>query len=105
MRRIKLKELIEMDIDIEVYDDVTQELDMSFVGPIKLTEEGQKEFKEVLEYNVTLYEDEKYAIVKCADEEPEIKWIIKFKKAFKFFKTCAGYCSTKEYDKWFKEEK
>ena len=103
---MKIKDLIKMDVDVEVYDNVTQEIiDISFVGPLELTEEGKEKFKEVLEYNVVLYEEYKYAIVKCSDEEPKIKWITKAKKAGEFFKACAGYCSTKEYDKWFKGEK
>ena len=100
---MKIKELVKKDIDVEVYDNVTQEIiDISFVGPLELTEEGKEKFKEVLEYDVGLNEEYKYAIVKCSDEEPKIKWITKAKKAGEFFKACAGYCSAKDFDKWFK---
>lgn len=99
---MKVKDLIKMDVDIEIDDNVCQEIGLSFVGPIKLTKEGEEEFKDVLEYEVTLYEDHYWASVKCDDQEPEIKWLEKFKKTFNFFKACAGYCSIKDYDKWFK---
>ena len=100
---MKIKDFIKMDVDVDVYDNVTQEIiDISFVGPLELTEEGKEKFKEVLEYDVALYEEYTYAIVKCSDEEPKIKWITKAKKAGEFFKACAGYCSTKDFDKWFK---
>lgn len=102
---MKVKDLIKMDVDIDIEDNVCQEIGLAFVGPIELTEEGKKYFKDVLEYNVTLYEREEWASVKCNDQEPEIKWLEKFKKTFEFFKACAGYCSVTDYDKWFKEEK
>ena len=55
---MKIKDLIKKDIDVEVYDNVTQEIiDISFVGPLELTEEGKEKFKEVLEYDVVLYEE------------------------------------------------
>ena len=73
---MKIKDFIKKDIDVDVYDNVTQEIiDISFVGPLELTEEGKEKFKEVLEYDVALYEEYTYAIVKCSDEEPKIKWI------------------------------
>ena len=54
---MKIKDLIKKDIDVEVYDNVTQEIiDISFVGPLELTEEGKEKFKEVLEYDIVLYE-------------------------------------------------
>jgi hypothetical protein len=101
---IKVKDLIKMNVDIDVYDNVTQEIvAISFVGPVGLTEEGRKYFKEVLEYKITLYEKECWASVKCDDQEPEIKCLNKAKKAQKFFFACAGYCSVEDYDKWFEE--
>ena len=103
---MKIKELIKKDIDIDVYDNVTQEIvAISFAGPVGLTEEGRKYFKETLEYEVKLYEEEGWASVKCNDQEPEIKWLTKAKKAQKFFFACAGYCSVEDYDKWFKTDK
>lgn len=97
---MKVKDLIKMNVDVEVYDSLTQEIvDINFVGPVELTEEGKEKFKEVLEYVVVLHEEDKYAIVKCSDEEPKTKC----KKTDEFFKACAGYCSSKDYDKWFKE--
>ena len=100
---MKVKDLIKMNVDIDIDDNVCQEIGLAFVGPIELTKEGEEKFKEVLEYEVKLYEKEGWASVKCNDQEPQIKWIEKFRKTFEFFKACAGYCSAKDYDKWFKE--
>lgn len=101
---MKVKDLIKLDIDIEVYDSITDEiLNISFVGPCKLTKEGEQEFKEVLEYDVSFYEKDNYAVVICTDEGTKIKGLTKAKKAACFFKACAGYCPTNDYDKWFKE--
>ena len=102
---MKVKDLIEMDVDIEIYDNRTDGIDISFVGPITLTKTGEEYFKEILEYEIKLHKEEKYAIVICTDEEPKVKWRTKFEKAQEFFYCCAGYCSAKDYDKWFKEEK
>lgn len=102
--KMKIKDLIEMNIDIDIYDNETQEVvDIGFVGPIKLTEEGENKFKEVLEYKVTLDKEHNWASINCTDEEPQISWLTKAKKAQELFYSLAGYCSAEDYDKWFKE--
>ena len=49
-----VKDLIQQDIDIDVYDDVCEDLAIAFCGPCELTEEGQKEFAEVMDYEIEL---------------------------------------------------
>ena len=51
---MKVRELLKMDIDIDVYDNVTEELAVAFCGPMELTEAGIRRFGEVLDYWVEL---------------------------------------------------
>lgn len=95
---MKIKDLIEMTVDTDVYDDVCEELAIAFVGPIDLTEEGQKKFAEVLDYDVDF--DNEVTIVKIDSDD----WEDKLKKAKRFFNSAAGYCSEEDYNKWFKTE-
>ncbi len=94
-----VKEFIRMDIDIDVYDDVCEELGIAFCGPLELTGEGRKKFAEVLDYEVEIYSEN--AVVKV--DAPEDKtWKRKLRKAKEFFEAAAGYCACSDYDKWFK---
>ena len=55
---MKVRDMIEMDMDIDVYDDVCEELAICFCCPVKLTAEGEKHFAEVLDYNVETVQDD-----------------------------------------------
>lgn len=101
-----IRDLIQMEIDIDVYDDVCEELGIAFVGPLKLTEEGEKEFSEVMGYEVDInpksYGGLPAAIVKI-DDPDEAVWEARLEKAKHFFESAAGYCACDDYDRWFIE--
>lgn len=85
------------DIDIDVYDDVCEDLAIAFIGPVKLTPEGEKRFKEVLGYQVEL--GDRTVIVKCDGEN----WKKKLHNAKELFHSAAGYCPESEYRMYFEE--
>ncbi len=91
---MKVKDIISRDIDVDVYSDYTDELATAFVGPIRLTEEGEKEFYEALNYDIDLNEKEGCCIVHCDNDR-------QLSKASHFFNAAAGWCSEDDYDKWF----
>jgi hypothetical protein len=99
-----VKDLIQMDIDIDVYDDVCEELSIAFCGPQQLTPEGQKAFAEVMDYKIDFVNGSYgfVAIVKI-DDQDEAVWTKRLNKAKRFFYAAAGYCSCDDYDKWFEE--
>ena len=97
---MKVRDLIEQNIDIDVYDDVCESLAICFCGALKLTEEGMKEFGEVLDYTVELHND---CATVCIDDEEGV-WQKKLRKAKRFFESAAGYCADSDYQKWFKED-
>lgn len=102
---MKVKDLINLDIDIDVVDDVVEELYIAFVGPLTLTEEGKRKFEEVLEFPVDMNVDGPMgpvAIIGIDDDEDSV-WEARLEKAIEFFESAAGLCSSKEYDSWFKE--
>ena len=98
---MKVRDLIEQDVDIDVYDDVCDGIGIAFCGPLKLTEQGKEKFAEVLGYNVKLECDE-VAII-CIDDPADYVWEARLEKATEFFEAAAGYCADSDYHKWFVE--
>ena len=95
-----VRDLIEQEIDIDVYDDVCESLAIAFCGPMELTDAGLKKFGEVLDYPVSLRDG--YAVVKVDDPEDKV-WKARLKKAKALFDSMAGYCADSDYKKWFKQ--
>lgn len=104
---MKVRDLLPMEIDIDVYDDVCEDLGIAFCGPLKLTDEGVKKFAEVLDYELTLvphsYGGLPAYIVHVDDLDDEV-WKLRLAKAKEFFEVAAGYCADTDYQLWFKDE-
>lgn len=104
MKEIKMKvsELLEKEIDIDVYDNVCEELGIAFCGPVELTETGREKFGEALDYEVVLhfYPQQTVAVVDVDGEEGV--WQKKLALAKDLFESMAGFCTEDEYEAWFK---
>lgn len=94
---MKIRDFIKMDIDIDVYDNVCDGIGIAYCGPMSLTEEGEKQFAEVMDYGIEIQDD--VAIVDTDHDD----WKHRLKKAKEFFYSIAGYCDADLYDKWFVE--
>lgn len=94
---MKIKELLDKEIDIDVYDDVTETLGIAFCGPAKLTKTGEKYFAAALDLDVELFDD--HAIVHVDGQEGV--WQKNFEAASEFFHAAAGYCAESSYNEWF----
>lgn len=94
---MKIRDFIKMDIDIDVYDNVCDGIGIAYCGPMSLTEEGEKQFAEVMDYDIEIQDD--VAIVDTDHDD----WKHRLKKAKEFFYSIAGYCDADLYDKWFVE--
>jgi hypothetical protein len=70
---------------------------------MKLTKEGEEKFSEVMEYECEILHDPMgYDVcIITVDDDPNIPWKQKLRKAKEFFLSIAGYCGEDEYDKWF----
>lgn len=102
---MKVREFIQMQIDIDVLDDVCEELCIAFVGPQALTEAGIKEFSEVLDYEVTICTDGDggaWALIHVVDRDGF--WQDRLEKAKRFFHAAAGYCPVSDYETWFSDD-
>lgn len=98
-----IRDLIQQEVDIDVYDDVCEELAIAFCGPQLLTKEGEKEFSDIMDYEVTLHNPCSWCTVAIVhvDDPDEAVWTKRLEKAKKFFDSAAGYCSCSDYDRWF----
>ena len=97
---MKVKELLAMDIDVDVFDDVCDALSIAFCGPAELTEAGKEHFAKALALDFTFVGD--VALIHV-DDPDEKTWMCNLKQAKELFYSLAGYCSESDYEKWFKE--
>lgn len=100
-----VREFIAQDVDMDVYDDVTDELGIAFVGPMELTDEGKEHFAQVLDLEMMVKEapgfgTNAYVLIDGTDGNG---WKKRLKQAKEFFEAAAGYCSADDYDRWFKQ--
>lgn len=103
--RMTIRELMKHDIDIDVYNNITDDEAVALVCPMELTEEGEQEWGDVLNYIVEVNTDGNYSYAICiCDDNPNIKWQTKKKRLTNFLWSAAGYCSEENYDKWFLDE-
>ena len=102
---MRVKDLLEQKICIDVYDNVCEELGIAFDGPMELTDEGKKHFAEALEFDIALHYNgyDTIAIVDV-DDEDENEFERKLALAKELFEAMAGWCSVDEWKLWFKEE-
>ena len=97
---MKVKDLLKMDIDIDVYDDVCEELAIAFCGAYDLTDEAKEHFAEALEYDCEIMnglDGRAEIVIVHADSMKQVR------KARELFESLAGYCASDDYDRWFKE--
>lgn len=102
-KRMDMRDFLRtMKNDIDVYNNVTDEEGICYCPPVELTDEGEEYFGWTLD-NVFLNvdEDNQWAEVIC--DEGDYPWQRIKRKAFELLDAIAGYCSEKDYDKWFKE--
>ncbi len=101
---MKVRDLLDQEIDIDVYDSACDDIGIAFCGPMKMTEEGEKKFAEVLDYEIKLSRG--YGMSVCVvevdkDNAPDKVVMKRIKKAKEFFWSIAGYCACDDFDKWF----
>lgn len=106
-----IKDLLSLEISIDVVDDVTDDLCIAFDGPITLTEDGKKHFSAVLDLPVivpkiskddgthTVFLNGDTACVLIDDRED---WERLEHKCIELFEAMAGYCSESNWNKWFR---
>lgn len=95
---MKVKDFIQQEIDIDVYDDVCEALGIAFCGPLSLTDAGREKFAEVMEYDI---EQSDCCAVVSVDDPDDRTWKHRLAKACEFFEAAAGYCAADDYDTWF----
>jgi len=94
------KFLREMKNDIDVYNNVIDEDGIAYCPPVELTEDGEKQFQEVLNYTINVDVANNYAEVICDDYE-NIPWQRKRRLANELFFDLAGYCPIDDFARWF----
>lgn len=92
---MKLRDILPMDIDMDVFDDYDERCGYAFVGPMKLTDAGQKRFAKALDLQIDITDDN--IIVSCEDNPKNAKAVLDF------ILCAAGYCDYEQYERWFED--
>lgn len=95
---MKVRDLLNLEIDMDVYDNVCEELAIAFCAPVTLTDAGREHFKDALDLEVESIRDG-YIIIDV-DDPDEKEWNRKLNCAKEFFESMAGLCSAEDFDKW-----
>lgn len=103
--KMTVRDFIAQDIEIDIYDDVTDEIGVCFTGPMELTAEGEEHFKELLDLDVEIKDapgwgDNAYVLIDGDDGDA---WEDRLEIAKEFFYAAAGYCTDDEYHLWFRD--
>ena len=93
-----IRELLKVEIDIDVYDSLTEELGIAFCGPIQLTEAGIEKFGDLLDFRVEITKN-KYVFQALVDAQNTKE----VRRLCELFESMAGYCSESDYNKWFQD--
>ena len=91
---MKVRDLITMEVDVDVYDDCCEACAIAFCGPLKMTNRGAKYWSNILDRDIELLSDNVTAIVHASDENDAVEIAA-------FFESAAGFCSVSEYERWF----
>ena len=92
---MKVSQFIRQDIDIDVYDDMSEDLGIAFVGPVTLSPAGTDRFKNILDLDITIGDTCAILHIPAHDSESLLE------DAVIFFNSAAGYCSVSEYERLF----
>lgn len=98
--RMTIRELMGYEIDVDVANNVIDSLGICLVCPMKLTEEGEREWGDVMNYIVDVYGEDNFATC-IVDDDHNTPWKTKAKRLDQFLWAAAGYCAEEDYDKWF----
>ena len=99
--RMTMREFFQtVEVDTDVWSDTTDRMPVCVCPPIKFTETGEEMFKRELD-EIMIEHDGDVATVICGDGDD---WEANERDAFALLYSLAGYCSEKNYKKWFEKE-
>lgn len=93
-KEVTIRELLKMEIDIDVCDDYDESCYIAFCGALHLTPAGEKEFEDILDDKVTMGDE---FVTLHADTDDKVT------RYRKLFFSAAGYCRESEYFRLFEE--
>lgn len=96
-----IRDLLAMNIDIDVYDADTDGIGIAYCGPTGLTAAGAEYFKDVLDYEVEFVDGTYAGDIAVVHIPDDVDYDEMLEKTEELFSSLAGYCSQKDWDNWF----
>lgn len=96
-----VRDLLAMNIDIDVYDADTEKIGIAYCGPTGLTEAGKEYFKDVLDYEVEFVNGTRLGDIALVHIPDNVNFKKMLQKTTELFYSLAGYCPQSDWDDWF----
>lgn len=96
-----IRDLLAMNIDIDVYDADTDGIGIAYCGPTGLTAAGAEYFKDVLDYEVEFVDGTYAGDIAVVHIPDNVDYDEMLEKTEELFGSLAGYCSVNDWDNWF----
>lgn len=96
-----IRDLLAMNIDIDVYDADTDGIGIAYCGPTGLTAAGAEYFKDVLDYEVEFVNGTYAGDIAVVHIPDNVDYDEMLEKTEELFGSLAGYCSESDWDNWF----
>lgn len=96
-----IRDLLAMNIDIDVYDADTDGIGIAYCGPTGLTAAGAEYFKDVLDYEVEFVDGTYAGDIAVVHIPDNVDYDEMLEKTEELFGSLAGYCSESDWDNWF----
>lgn len=96
-----IRDLLAMNIDIDVYDADTDGIGIAYCGPTGLTAAGAEYFKDVLDYEVEFVDGTYAGDIAVVHIPDNVDYDEMLEKTEELFGGLAGYCSESDWDNWF----
>lgn len=98
---MKIREFVQGDYDVDVYDNIESDFCIAACCPIYLTSNGEEEFALALDCEIELIGHGE-AMVMIDESKPWTEQKADLFNVIKFFNAAAGYCSEENDRRWFK---
>lgn len=98
--KMKIRDFIHENVDIDVCDDYTEECNVAYCGPMWLTPAGEQAFAGALDLEVEVTPGKEPVII-LVDDPDEEKAERNLREVYDLFHALAGECGCDDYDEWF----
>lgn len=100
MEKVTIRDLMAKSVDVDMFNDVTDDIAPAFSGVLNLTDDGEEKYADILDLECDLDEDNASCVVLIDGRDD---WEKMWRKVCSFCASAAGYCDFETWQKLFYE--